>query len=185
MIASGDLRPGMTFLIDSNIFVCMEASHNKTARAAANIKVKMKNLRSGAITSETFGPGDKFEPAPIEKVKMQYLYNQGDEIVFMNNETYDQFEIPVKLLEWELNFIVPESICTMRMYNGEVLGVELAPSVVLTVTEAEPGIKGNTATSITVRAQVETGYELQVPQFISTGDKIEISTADGSYKGRG
>lgn len=73
----------------------------------------------------------------------------------------------------------------MRMYNGEVLGVELAPSVVLTVTEAEPGIKGNTATSITVRAQVETGYELQVPQFISTGDKIEISTADGSYKGRG
>ncbi len=185
MIASGDLRPGNTFLVGNDIYVCMDASHNKTARAAANIKIKMKNLRTGAITSTTFGPSEKFAPAVIDKVDMQFLYSTGDAIVFMNQETYEQVEIPATLLEWELNFIKEQSVCQIRMYNNEVLGVELKPKVILNVIEAEPSVKGDTATNVQIKVKVETGYELYTPAFVKEGDNIEISTADGTYSGRG
>jgi elongation factor P len=99
MISSGDLRPGNTFMIGKDIFVCLDASHNKTARAAANNKIKMKNLRNGAITTQTFGSGEKFAPAIIDKKDMQYLYNDGTNIIFMDQESYEQIEIDAKLLE--------------------------------------------------------------------------------------
>ena len=105
MISVGDLRPGITFEYEGNLYVVLDYSHNKTARAAANIKVKMKNMRSGATTEVTFGGNDKVKKAHIDKRKMQYLYNSGDALVFMDNETYEQIEIPAGNLEWEMNFL--------------------------------------------------------------------------------
>lgn len=105
MISVGDLRPGITFEYEGNLYVVLDYSHNKTARAAANIKVKMKNMRSGATTEITFGGNDKVKKAHIDKRKMQYLYNSGDALVFMDNETYEQIEIPAGNLEWEMNFL--------------------------------------------------------------------------------
>ena len=105
MINVSDLKPGVTFQMDGNLFVVLDYSHNKTARAAANIKVKMKNLRTGSTTEMTFGGNDKVKRAQIDKKEMQYLYNTGDAFVFMDGETYEQIEIPAENLEWEKNFM--------------------------------------------------------------------------------
>ncbi len=186
MISSSDLRTGMTFQHNEDIFVCMEISHNKTARAAANIKVKMRNLRSGAITTNTFGSNDKFQKAMISKVQMQYLYTHGENAIFMNNKTYDQVEIPKVQIAWELNFLKEGNSCDIRTFQGdEILGIELKPKVNLKVVEAEPSIKGDTATNVQIKVKLDTGFELYTPGFIKKGEVIEISTADGKYSGRG
>ena len=107
MINATELRPGVTFEYDGNLYVCLDYSHNKTARAAANIRVKMKNMRTGTTTEMTFGSNAKVKKAQVEKSKMQYLYDNGGMLVFMDNETYDQVEIPADRLEWEINFMKP------------------------------------------------------------------------------
>ena len=163
MISVGDLRPGITFEYEGNLYVVLDYSHNKTARAAANIKVKMKNMRSGATTEITFGGNDKVKKAHIDKRKMQYLYNSGDALVFMDNETYEQIEIPAE---------------------GEVLGVSLPINVPFTITETEPAVKGDTATGATKNAIIETGFQIKVPLFISEGEVVIVNTVDGKYQGR-
>ena len=186
MIASNELRPGMTFQNNGEIFVCMEVSHNKTARAAANIKVKMRNLRNGSIITKTFGSNEKFQKAIITKIAMQLLYVQGDNVVFMNNETYEQIEIPKEQIQWEMNFLKEGDECDVRTFEGaEVLGIELKPKVILKVVEAEPSVKGDTATNVQIKVKVDTGFELYTPGFIKEGELIEVSTADGKYSGRG
>ena len=105
MISVGDLRPGTTFEYEGNLYVVLDYSHNKTARAAANIRIKMKNLRSGSTTEVTFGGNDKVKKAHVDKNKMQYLYNSGEALVFMDNETYEQIEITADNLKWEINFL--------------------------------------------------------------------------------
>ena len=175
MISVGDLRPGITFEYEGNLYVVLDYSHNKTARAAANIKVKMKNMRSGATTEITFGGNDKVKKAHIDKRKMQYLYNSGDALVFMDNETYEQIEIPAGNLEWEMNFLKE---------SDEVLGVSLPINVPFTITETEPAVKGDTATGATKNAIIETGFQIKVPLFISEGEVVIVNTVDGKYQGR-
>ena len=130
MINVSDLKPGVTFQMDGNLFVVLDYSHNKTARAAANIKVKMKNLRTGSTTEMTFGGNDKVKRAQIDKKEMQYLYNTGDAFVFMDRETYEQIEIPAENLEWEKNFLKESDTATIRSFEGEVLTVLRGPSLV-------------------------------------------------------
>ena len=161
MINVSDLKPGVTFQMDGNLFVVLDYSHNKTARAAANIKVKMKNLRTGSTTEMTFGGNDKVKRAQIDKKEMQYLYNTGDAFVFMDGETYEQIEIP-----------------------AEILGVQLPDKVTLQITEAEQAVKGDTATGATKNAVLETGFQIKVPLFINEGEMVVISTAEGKYSGR-
>lgn len=184
MINVGDLRPGMTFQYEGNLYVVLEASHNKTARAAANIKVKMKNMRSGSTTEKTFGNNDKVEKAHIEKRKMQYLYDSGDALVFMDIETYDQIEISSSSLEWEKNFMKESSEVEVTSFEGEVLGVSLPINVPFTITETEPAVKGDTATGATKFATIETGFQIKVPLFISEGEEVLVNTVDGKYQGR-
>ena len=147
------------------------------------IKVKVKNLRSGVIKDLTFTGGDKVEPAHIDKKEMQYLYEDGTMCYFMDNATYEQIEIPMENLKWELNFIVPNSNVNISMYENEVLGVILPDKVNLMITECEPGVKGDTATSATKNAVLETGWAIRVPLFINE-ELVSISTADGKYAGR-
>ena len=184
MINVGDLRPGMTFQYDGNLYVVLEYSHNKTARAAANIKVKMKNMRTGSTTEVTFGNSEKVAKAHIEKRKMQYLYDSGDMLVFMDNETYDQIEIPSDRLQWELNFLKPSDEVEVTSFENEVLGVQLPVNVAFPITETEPAVKGDTATGASKNATIETGFQIKVPLFISEGEKVIVNTEDGKYQGR-
>lgn len=184
MINVGDLRPGMTFQYEGNLFIVLEASHNKTARAAANIKVKMKNMRSGSTTEITFGGNDKVARAHIEKRKMQYLYDDGDALVFMDNETYDQIEINGGSLKWEKNFMKESDEVEVTSFEGEVLGLSLPINVPFKIIETEPAVKGDTATGATKYAIIETGYQIRVPLFISEGEVVVVNTTDGKYQGR-
>lgn len=184
MINVGDLRPGITFLYDGNLYVVLDYSHNKTARAAANIRVKMKNMRTGSTTEVTFGSGEKVARAHIDKDKKQYLYRDGDNLVFMDLSTYEQIEIPAENLEWEINFLKETDEVEVTSYEGEVLGVSLPINVPFKIIETEPAVKGDTATGATKNAIIETGYQIKVPLFISEGEIVVVSTVDGKYQGR-
>ena len=184
MISVGDLRPGVTFEYDGNLFVVLDYSHNKTARAAANIRIKMKNLRTGATTEITFGGNDKVKKAHVDKSKMQYLYNSGEALVFMDNETYEQIEIPADNLKWEINFLKESDEVEVTSYEGEVLGVALPINVPFKVIETEPAVRGDTATGATKNAVIETGLQIKVPLFISEGEVVIVNTVDGKYQGR-
>ena len=185
MIIVNDLKPGTTFENDGNIYSVLDIDHNKTAMRQMIVKVKVKNLRTGVINEISFTGGDKVEQAHIDKKEMQYLYDDGDNFVFMDNETYEQIEIPKSRLEWEKQFMKENDNVTISMYEGsEILGVILPDKVELQIVECEPAVKGDTATSATKNAKVETGLEIRVPLFIQNGEMVVISTADGKYSGR-
>ena len=184
MINATDLRPGVTFEYDGNLYVCLDYSHNKKARAAANIRVKMKNMRTGTTTEMTFGSNAKVKKAQVEKSKMQYLYDNGGMLVFMDNETYDQVEIPADRLEWEINFMKPSDNVEVTSYEGEILGVALPVNVPFKVIETEAAVKGDTATGATKYATIETGYQIKVPLFIEEGEVVVVNTVEGKYTGR-
>lgn len=184
MIIVNDLKPGITIEYENNIYVVLDISHNKTAMRQMIVKAKAKNLRTGTIIDLSFTGGDKVEQARIDKREMQYLYDDGTYCIFMDNETYEQLEIPMEKLTWELNFIKPNSNVNISMYEGEVLGVILPDKVELQIVEAEPAVKGDTATSATKNAKLETGLEIRVPLFINNEEMIVVNTADGKYSGR-
>lgn len=184
MINSNDLRPGVTILVDNDIYVVLDSSQNKTARSAMVVKAKVRNLRTGANVELSFGGGDKIAPAHIEKKEMQYLYDSEDALVFMDSETYEQIEVPKKNVEWERNFIKPNDIVTISMYQGEMLGIILPDKATLKIVECEPAVKGDTATSASKNAVLETGLEVKVPLFIGEDETIVVSTTDGKYSGR-
>ena len=185
MILVNDLKPGTTFESDGNIYSVLDIDHNKTAMRQMIVKVKVKNLRSGVINEISFTGGDKVEQAHIDKKEMQYLYDDGENLVFMDNETYEQIEIPKSRLEWEMQFMKENDNVTISMYEGkEILGVILPDKVELQIVECEPAVKGDTATSASKNTKLETGLEIRVPLFIQNGEMVLISTADGKYSGR-
>lgn len=184
MISSNDLKPGITIQQDGEIFIVLDSSQNKTARSAMVVKAKVRNLRSGANVELSWGGGEKIQPAHIDKKEMQYLYDDEDSLIFMDNETYEQIEIPKKRLEWEMKFLKPNDNVNISMFEGEVLGVILPDKVTLQIVECEPGVKGDTATSASKNAVLESGLEIKVPLFISQDEMILVNTSDGKYSGR-
>ena len=184
MISSNDLKPGQTIQQDGEIYVVLDTSQNKTARSAMVVKAKVRNLRSGANVELSWGGGEKVQPAHIDKKEMQYLYDTDDALVFMDNDTYEQIEIPAANLEWERKFMKPNDNVNVTMFEGEFLGVILPDKVALQIVECEPAVKGDTATNATKNAKVETGLEIRVPLFIENEEMVMISTADGKYAGR-
>ncbi len=184
MIIVNDLRPGVAFEYEGNIYSVLDVDRNKTAMRQMIVKVKVKNLRSGVINEISFTGGDKVEQAQIDKRKMQYLYDTGDDLVFMDNDTYEQLEIAKDRLKWELNFLTPNLEVEVIMYESEILGVNLPDKVVLQLVECEQAVKGDTATSALKNAKCETGLEVKVPLFIDNEEHILVSTADGKYSGR-
>ena len=184
MIIVNDLKPGTTFENEGNIFVVLDIQHNKTAMRQMIVKVKVKNLRTGVINEISFTGGDKVEQSHIDKREMQYLYDTDDALVFMDNETYDQIEIQKDHLEWEMKFMKPNDNVTISMYEGEILGIILPDKVELQIVECEPAVKGDTATSASKMAKLETGLEIRVPLFIEQDEMVVINTADGKYSGR-
>lgn len=184
MINVNEFKPGITFQDEGDIFVVLEAQHSKQGRGQANVKAKVKNLRTGSTTIKSFTGGDRVKPAHIDKRKMNYLYNDGENIVLMDNETYEQVEIPLKNVKWELNFLKEGSEVQIRVFESEVLDVELPINVELKVTEAPDAVKGNTTTNPQKKVVLETGFELETPMFVKENDVIIVSTETGKYVGR-
>ncbi|TJY17421.1 elongation factor P [Staphylococcus chromogenes] len=184
MISVNDFKTGLTISVDNGIWKVIEFQHVKPGKGSAFVRSKLRNLRTGAIQEKTFRAGEKVEPAMIENRRMQYLYSDGDNHVFMDNESFEQTELTTAYLEHELKFLKANMDVQIQTYEGETIGVELPKTVELQVTETEPGIKGDTATGATKSATVETGYTLNVPLFVNEGDTLVINTTDGSYVSR-
>jgi elongation factor P len=184
MTSVNDFRTGLTIEVDNGIWRVMDFQHVKPGKGAAFVRSKLRNLRTGAVQEKTFRAGEKVAKAQIDNRKMQYLYANGDQHVFMDQESYEQIELPATAIEYELKFLKENMDVHIMLYHGESLGVELPNTVVLEVTETEPGIKGDTASGGTKPAILETGLSVQVPFFINVGDKLIINTVESSYVSR-
>lgn len=184
MISVNDFRTGTTIEVDGDIWRVLEFQHVKPGKGAAFVRTKLRNLRNGNINEKTFRGGERVAKAQIDNIKMQYLYANGSDHVFMNNETYDQIELPETQIEYELKFLKENMEIHVIQFQNEVLGVQLPVTVELEVTETEPGIKGDTASGGSKPAILETGLTVQVPFFINQGDVLVINTEEGEYVSR-
>ena len=184
MISVNDFKTGLTIEVDNGIWKVIEFQHVKPGKGAAFVRSKLRNLRNGAIQEKTFRAGEKVSKAQIDNRKVQYLYADGNDHVFMDNSSFEQIIIPADNLQEELKYLLANMEVSIQMYEGETIGVELPKTVTLEVTETEPGIKGDTASGATKTATIETGVDLQVPLFVNQGDKLVINTEDGSYVSR-
>ena len=184
MISAGDFRNGLTLEIDGQVMQVLEVQHVKPGKGAAFVRTKMKNVIDGGVVEKTFRPTEKFPQARIDRVDMQYLYQDGDLYNFMNVETYDQIAIGTDIVGDNMKFVKENEMCKVLSYNGSVFAIEAPLFVELEVTETEPGVKGNTATGATKPAIVETGAQVMVPLFVNTGDKLKIDTRTGEYLSR-
>ena len=184
MISAGDFRNGVTLEIEGNIYQIIEFQHVKPGKGAAFVRTKLKNIINGGVVEKTFRPTEKFPQARIDRVDMQYLYNDGDLYNFMNNETYDQIAIDKDTVGDSLKFVKENENVKVCSYNGSVFAIEPPLFVELEITETEPGFAGNTAQGATKPATVETGAVVYVPLFVNQGDVIKIDTRTGEYLSR-
>ena len=181
MITAGDFRNGVTFEMDGKVMQVVEFQHVKPGKGAAFVRTKMKNVITGAVTETSFNPTDKFENATIERREMEYSYNDGPLYYFMDMETYELEPIGEDVLSDNFKFVKENMPCMVYSYKGKVYNVEPPTFVTLTVTQTDPGFKGDTATNVTKPATLETGAEVKVPLFINEGDRIRIDTRVGEY----
>ena len=179
-----DIKNGMTIILDGNLCQIMEFQHVKPGKGSAFVRMKTKNLRTGAVIENSYNTNIKIERAHIDRMPMQYLYANGDNFVFMNTETYDQVEVPGNKLEQEKKFLKEGLEIKLDYYEGELIGVSLPEKIEFEIVETEPAVKGNTTNNAMKDAKIETGYTVKVPLFINQGEKIIISTSDGKYSGR-
>ncbi|MFX3674784.1 MAG: elongation factor P [Paenisporosarcina sp.] len=184
MISVNDFKTGLTIEVDNGIWRVLDFQHVKPGKGAAFVRSKLRNIRTGAVNEKTFRAGEKVAKAQIDNHKMQYLYANGDVHNFMDTDSYEQIELDSKQIEYELKFLRENMEVQIMQYQGETLGVELPNTVVLEVTETEPGIKGDTSSGGTKTAVLETGLSVQVPFFINQGDKLIINTTESSYVSR-
>ena len=184
MISAGDFKNGITLEIDGNVCQIVEFQHVKPGKGAAFVRTKYKNIITGSVVEKSFRPTEKFPAARIERVDMQYLYQDGDLYYFMNTETYDQVGLTKDQVGDSLKFVKENEMVKLVSHAGEVFAIEPPLFVELVITESEPGVKGDTATGATKPAVVETGATVMVPLFVNQGDTIKIDTRTGEYLSR-
>lgn len=184
MISAGEFRNGVTIEYENGIYVILEFQHVKPGKGAAFVRTKIKNLETGAVVEKTFRPSEKMPKAHIDRKDMQYLYSDGELFHFMDSETFDQTAINASDLGDSLKYVKENESVKILSCNGRVIGVEPPLFVELTITETEPGFKGDTATGATKPATVETGAQINVPLFINEGEVIKVDTRTGEYLGR-
>ena len=184
LININDIKNGMTIIYDGKLYVVLSFQHVKPGKGAAFMKVKMRNLRTGANIEETINSSVKVEKAHVDKKKMTYLYNSGTGYVFMDNETYEQTEVTEDKLENEKKFLKENMEVQLDFYQGEIIGVTLPEKVEYVVTETTEAVKGNTTNNAQKDATLENGYVVKVPLFIQQGETIIVSTLDGKYSSR-
>ena len=185
MLTAGEFRKGNTVEIDGNVWVVVDFLHVKPGKGAAFVRTTLKNVMTGAVLERTFNPTDKYPKAHIETREMQYLYNDGEIYYFMDTESFEQLELNHDQVEEAINFIVENENVTVKFFKEKPFSVSPPNFVELTIVEAEPGVRGNTAsTGATKPAILETGYKLNVPLFVNEGDRIRVDTRTGEYMER-
>ena len=184
MFSVNDVKNGITFELEGEIFQVLEFSHVKPGKGAAFVKMKVRNLRSGSTTEKSFNSGTKLDKAMIEKKPMQFLYASGESYNFMNMETYEQIDLTADQLGEDSKFLKEGLNVDLSFYNGELLGVILPDKVELKVVHTEPAVKGNTTNNATKDAELESGLVIRVPLFVEENDVVIVSTSTGKYDSR-
>ena len=181
MISAGELKKGIAIELDGTIYQITEYQHIKMGRGSAQVRLKLRDIKSSNTTERSFQANYKFTPAFLEKRSVQYLYTDGDLYNFMDNENYEQIALTVEQLDEAINYLKEGQSLDLLTCKGEPINVELPVSIEMQVIETDPGFKGNTATGGSKPAKLETGLTVQVPLFIDAGDKIKIDTRSGEY----
>ncbi|MBW8742440.1 MAG: elongation factor P [Gaiellaceae bacterium] len=183
-VNTNQFKNGMHIELDGGVWRIVDFQHVKPGKGGAFVRTKLKALQSGAVVDRTFRAGEKFPRIRTETKNMQYLYDAGDEVVFMDEDTYEQTPLPRSSVEDVLDFMQPSSSVQMLVVNGSPSGVQLPASVELAVAETEPGVKGDTVSNVTKPATLETGAIVQVPLFVNTGDRIKVDPRERRYISR-
>ncbi|MBZ5590849.1 MAG: elongation factor P [Acidobacteriia bacterium] len=184
MIASTQMRPGMVIKFNNELFSVFSVNHRTPGNLRGFVQAKMRSLRSGSMIEHRFSSEDRVERATLEEHEMEYLYDDGEYYYFMNIENYEQMHLTKDILGDAVSYLIPQLHVTVEFYEGKPISVELPPTVDMTVVETEPGIKGASVSNVTKPAKMETGLVVQVPPFITEGEKIRVSTAEGTYQER-
>src|SRR6202140_2992740 len=181
MISSTQMRPGMVIKFNNELYSIFSVNHRTPGNLRGFVQAKMRNLRSGSMFEHRFSSEDRVEKAMLDEQEMEYLYDDGEYFYFMNTLTFEQMHLTKDILGDATNFLIPQLKVNVEFYEGKPISVELPASVDMTVIETEPGIKGATVSNVTKPAKLETGLVVQVPPFISEGEKIRVSTSESAY----
>jgi len=184
MISSTQMRPGMVIKFNNDLFSIFSVNHRTPGNLRGFVQAKMRNLRSGTMTEHRFSSEDRVERAMLDEQEMEYLYDDGEYYYFMNTENYEQMHLMKDLLGDAVSYLIPQLRVKVEFFEGKPISVELPPTVDMTVVETEPGMKGASVSNVTKPAKMETGLVVQVPPFIIEGEKIRVSTSEGTYQER-
>ncbi|MCU0266390.1 MAG: elongation factor P [Actinomycetia bacterium] len=184
MATTNDLKNGIVLNLDGQLWSVVEFQHVKPGKGPAFVRTKLKHVLTGKVVDKTFNAGVKVDTATVDKRSMQYLYKEGTDYVFMDTQTYDQIHVPAETVGDAAHFMLENQDAVVALHEGTPLYVELPASVEMTITYTEPGLQGDRSTGGTKPATIETGYEIAVPLFITTGERVKVDTRDGSYLGR-
>ena len=183
-VDTNNFKNGMHIELDGKVWRILEFQHVKPGKGGAFVRTKLRSLDAGAVVDRTFRAGEKFARVHTEIKNVQYLYEDGSEAHFMDSESYEQFSVPRSEIEDELTFMQPNATVQVLAVNGKPSSVQLPASVELTVTETEPGVKGDTVSNVTKSATLETGAVLQVPMFVNVGDRLKVDPKEKRYISR-
>ena len=183
-ITTNDLKTGITLQLDNGLFQVVEFQHVKPGKGGAFVRTKLRNVQSGNVFDRTFNAGIKIEQAIINREDMQFLYRDGDDYVFMNNDSYEQMHVAPATLGDAAKYLIEGMTAQVAFFDGQIIGVEIPASVELTITETEPGVQGDRVSGARKPATLETGVVVQVPLFVEQGDKIRVDTRTGDYMTR-
>lgn len=184
MATTADIKNGIVLIIDGQLWQVIEFQHVKPGKGGAFVRTKLKNIVQGKTVDRTFNAGSKIETATVDRRDFQYLYQDGDGFVFMDQDDYDQLTVPATIVGDGAKFLLEQQEVQIAMYQGEPLYIEMPASVVLEITYTEPGLQGDRSNAGTKPATVETGAEIQVPLFINQGTRVKVDTRTGDYLGR-
>src|SRR4051812_2650615 len=184
MLSATQLRPGMVVKFNNELYSVFSMSHRTPGNLRGFVQVRMRSLRSGSMMEHRFSSEDKVEKAMMEEQEMEYLYDDGEYYYFMNTDNYEQMHLTKDLLGDAVDYLIPQLKVKVEFYEGKPMSVELPATVDLTVVETEPGLKGATVSNVTKPAKMETGLVVQVPAFITEGEKIRVNTSEGTYQER-
>ena len=184
MVSATQMRPGMVIKFNNELYSIFSVNHRTPGNLRGFVQVKMRSLRSGSMTEHRFSSEDKVEKALLEEHEMQYLYDDGEYYYFMNTENFEQMHLMKDLLGDATQYLIPQLMVKVEFHEGKPMSVELPATVDMTVLETEPGMKGATVSNVTKPAKLETGLVVQVPSFITEGEKIRVNTAEGTYQER-
>ncbi len=183
-IPATQMRPGMIIKHNNDLHSVFSVEHRTPGNLRAFIQAKLRNLRTGAMFEHRFRSSDPIEKIIVDEIKMEFLYNDGDDYYFMDTGTYEQTNLKRDTLGDAVEYLTPNLQISVEFFDGKAVGIELPQTVELTVVETEPGLKSATASSVTKPAKTETGLVVQVPPFINEGDKIKVDTSEGAYLSR-